>query len=50
MDEIATPHDAFFRESVGRREIAADFLRQQLPAEIVAGVDSPGARYTAPAV
>ncbi|WP_295443534.1 Rpn family recombination-promoting nuclease/putative transposase [uncultured Thiodictyon sp.] len=39
MDEIATPHDAYFRESFGRREIAADFLRQQLPAELLADVD-----------
>ena len=39
MDEIATPHDAFFRERFGRREIATDFLRQQLPAEILADID-----------
>ncbi|WP_295445261.1 Rpn family recombination-promoting nuclease/putative transposase [uncultured Thiodictyon sp.] len=39
MDEIATPHDAFFRESFGRREIALDFLRHQLPAEVLAEVD-----------
>ncbi|WP_295389695.1 Rpn family recombination-promoting nuclease/putative transposase [uncultured Thiodictyon sp.] len=39
MDEIATPHDAFFRESFGRREVAADFLRQQLPAQLLDDVD-----------
>ena len=39
MDDIATPHDAFFRESFGRREIAVDFLRQQPPAEALAEVD-----------
>ncbi|WP_295439062.1 Rpn family recombination-promoting nuclease/putative transposase [uncultured Thiodictyon sp.] len=39
MNEIATPHDAFFRESFGRREIALDFLRHQLPAEILADID-----------
>jgi predicted transposase/invertase (TIGR01784 family) len=39
MDEIATPHDAYFRESFGRREIAEDFLRQHLPAEILAEID-----------
>jgi hypothetical protein len=39
MNEIATPHDTFFRESFGRREIAADFLRSRLPAEVLADVD-----------
>lgn len=39
MDEIATPHDTFFRESFGRREIAVDFLRWQLPAALLAELD-----------
>ncbi|NCC41219.1 MAG: Rpn family recombination-promoting nuclease/putative transposase [Gammaproteobacteria bacterium] len=39
MDEIANPHDAFFRESFGRREIAQDFLRQHLPESLRAAVD-----------
>lgn len=39
MDDIANPHDAFFRESFGRREIAQDFLRNQLPADLLAEVD-----------
>jgi len=39
MDEIATPHDTFFRESFGRREIAGDFLRHHLPAELLAAID-----------
>ena len=39
MDDIVNPHDAFFRESFGRREIAQDFLRNQLPADLLAEVD-----------
>jgi hypothetical protein len=39
MDDIATPHDAFFRESFGRREVAEDFLRQHLPAALLAEVE-----------
>jgi len=39
MDKIATPHDAFFRESFGRREIAQDFLRHHLPAELLQTID-----------
>ena len=39
MDPIASPHDAFFRESFGRREIAQDFLRHQLPAGLLAALD-----------
>ena len=39
MDEIASPHDAFFRESFGRREIAVDFLRCQLPPDLLGEID-----------
>jgi len=39
MDAIATPHDTFFRESFGRREIAVDFLRSQLPAALLTEID-----------
>ncbi|MBK5929953.1 Rpn family recombination-promoting nuclease/putative transposase [Halochromatium salexigens] len=39
MDEINNPHDVYFRESFTRREIAQDFLRQHLPAELLAVVD-----------
>ena len=39
MDSIANPHDAFFRESFSRREIAEDFLRQQLPDSLLAALD-----------
>ncbi len=39
MDEIANPHDAYFRESFGRAEIAQDFLRVHLPDAVLAEVD-----------
>jgi len=39
MDDIATPHDTYFHESFGRREIAVDFLRHHLPAELLAEID-----------
>ncbi|WP_295447191.1 Rpn family recombination-promoting nuclease/putative transposase [uncultured Thiodictyon sp.] len=38
MDDLATPHDAFFRESFGRREIAQDFLRHHLPSRLLATI------------
>ncbi|WP_200252089.1 Rpn family recombination-promoting nuclease/putative transposase [Lamprobacter modestohalophilus] len=39
IDEINNPHDVYFRESFTRREIAQDFLRQQLPAELLEVVE-----------
>ena len=39
MDSISNPHDVFFRETFGRREIAHDFLRHQLPAELLETLD-----------
>lgn len=39
MEPTPTPHDCFFRENFGRREIAQDFLRYQLPAALLAEVD-----------
>jgi hypothetical protein len=39
MDEIANPHDAYFRESFGRSEIARDFRRVHLPDAVLAEVD-----------
>lgn len=39
MDNIANPHDAFFRENFSRREIAEDFLRHQLPDSLLAALD-----------
>ncbi|WP_295437475.1 Rpn family recombination-promoting nuclease/putative transposase [uncultured Thiodictyon sp.] len=35
MDAITAPHDAFFRESFGRRDVALDFLRHHLPPELL---------------
>ena len=39
MDPIPTPHDCFFRETFGRREIAQDFLHGNLPAALLAEID-----------
>jgi hypothetical protein len=39
MDEIASPHDRYFRESFARVEVARDFLRHNLPAAVLAGLD-----------
>ena len=39
MDEIANPHDAFFRESFGRQEIARDFLQHHLPDDLLTDID-----------
>ena len=39
MDNIPSPHDTFFRESFSRREVACDFLRCQLPAAVLVGLD-----------
>jgi hypothetical protein len=39
MDDIANPHDVYFRESFGRSEIARDFLRVHLPDVVLAEVD-----------
>jgi hypothetical protein len=39
MDNIPSPHDTFFRESFTRREVACDFLRCQLPAAVLVGLD-----------
>jgi predicted transposase/invertase (TIGR01784 family) len=38
-DELATPHDRYFRESFARVEVARDFLAHQLPAALLAEVD-----------
>lgn len=39
MDPTPNPHDRFFRESFGRRDIARDFLRHHLPEELLAQLD-----------
>ena len=39
MPEITNPHDRFFKEVFARKEVAADFLRNYLPADVLACVD-----------
>jgi hypothetical protein len=39
MESINNPHDSFFRESFGRREIAQDFLLHHLPDALRAELD-----------
>jgi hypothetical protein len=36
MADISNPHDRFFKAVFGRTEIAEDFLRNHLPADIAA--------------
>jgi predicted transposase/invertase (TIGR01784 family) len=37
--DIKNPHDKFFRELLGQPELAADFLQNYLPPEVVARLD-----------
>ncbi len=39
MNKVTNPHDSFFRETFGRKEIAASFLKEYLPAEILRKID-----------
>jgi predicted transposase/invertase (TIGR01784 family) len=39
MSELSNPHDHFFRKSFGQPEVAADFLRNYLPAPVLAVLD-----------
>jgi predicted transposase/invertase (TIGR01784 family) len=39
MAEIDNPHDKFFKEVFGQPDIAADFMANYLPAEVVAELD-----------
>jgi predicted transposase/invertase (TIGR01784 family) len=39
MDQITSPHDTYFRESFGRREVARDFLSCWLPPRLLADID-----------
>lgn len=39
MAAVNTPHDAFFKLLFGDLEVAADFLRNYLPAEVLARLD-----------
>ncbi len=39
MKKVMNPHDSFFRETFGRKEIASEYLRWHLPSELVAQID-----------
>ncbi len=39
MADITTPHDGFFKRLFGNLEVAADFLRNYLPAETLSLLD-----------
>lgn len=39
MSDITNPHDAFFKQFMTKPEIAADFLTQHLPANVLALLD-----------
>ncbi|WP_446011291.1 Rpn family recombination-promoting nuclease/putative transposase [Candidatus Electrothrix sp.] len=39
MSDVTNPHDSFFRETFGRKEIAAGFLREYLPRAILRKID-----------
>ena len=38
-DKLVNPHDAFFKQYLSQPAVATDFLRQHLPAELVALLD-----------
>ncbi len=40
MAELTNPHDKFFKEALTQPEAARTFLRDYLPAEVVAQLDS----------
>ncbi len=39
MTDVINPHDSFFRETFGRKEIAAGFLREYLPEALLRKID-----------
>ncbi len=39
MSDVINPHDSFFRETFGRKEIAAGFLREYLPKALLQKID-----------
>ncbi len=39
MPEISNPHDHFFKQVFSRKEVAVDFLRNYLPADVLACID-----------
>ena len=36
MSELTNPHDRFFKESLSREEVALDFMKNYLPADVLA--------------
>ncbi|MCI0525515.1 MAG: Rpn family recombination-promoting nuclease/putative transposase [Acidobacteria bacterium] len=42
MSEITTPHDSFCKEIMARPEVAADFMANYLPPDVVARLDLSG--------
>jgi predicted transposase YdaD len=40
MPDLTNPHDHFFRDSFGQRELVADFCQHYLPAEVAAMLDA----------
>lgn len=39
MSDITNPHDAFFKQFMTKPEIAADFLTQHLPVDVLTLLD-----------
>ncbi|MCI5132322.1 MAG: Rpn family recombination-promoting nuclease/putative transposase, partial [Candidatus Electrothrix sp. EH2] len=39
MSDVINPHDSFFRETFGRKDIAAGFLREYLPRGLLRKID-----------
>lgn len=37
--DIPQPHDAFFKENMGKKEVITDFLESYLPEEIASKID-----------
>lgn len=44
MPEIKSPHDSFCKEIMSRLEVAADFLANYLPPDVVELLDLSGLR------
>jgi hypothetical protein len=42
MSEIKSPHDSFCKEIMSRLEVAADFMANYLPPDVVALLDLSG--------
>ena len=46
MPELTNPHDRFFKEVFSRKEVAADFLRNYLPTDVLACLDENSINLT----